>query len=166
MKNAREPVWWLPLARRVVLWSIAVGLGAAAAAFFIVSSGLITADRVPPAGHGLKEFTLKISWIGLTSAASYAFLGICSGAVIAFYAPASEPITFWKSAFFRDVLTRTLKFWMLACVVFWFGMCCFIPLLYSFIKPDWLQIANFASVRVLLALSLWRSIELTSRGKA
>ena len=159
MKN-REPIWWIPLLRRVLLWGVVAGLGAGVTAFFVVGAVLVFVAQLPTAGNGLAEVTLKIARISLNSAAEYAITGVVVGVVIAFYAPASESGNCWKSAFFRNVLTQTIKFWVLSCLVVWFGIYWLVYFFYSFINPDWLQIANFSLVRILLALSLWRAINL------
>ncbi len=154
----REPIWWLPLLRRVLGWGALTGLAAGAVAFLVVEAELSLAVPLPPVGISVGELALKIARISAAHAASLALLGAFAGAVTALYAPTSEPQNGFKSAFLSAVAMDALKFWALSCLVMWVGLLLLYPLFYSSVRPDFLQTSNFVLTRILLAFSLWRAL--------
>lgn len=161
--NAREPVWWIPLLRRVLLWGALGALVAGAVAFLILEAGLNLWVELPPVGMSLGELVLKIARISATYATVFAFLGAVIGAVIAFYAPASEPRNGFKSSFLRFVVVDASKFWALSCLVVLPGFLLLWPVVYVYFNPDLFQTIILVLMSLLLVLSLWRAINRAMR---
>lgn len=146
MKN-REPIWWIPLLRRMLSWgalsSFAVG------AFFLVSSLFVafTATSDDP------DITIAFL-VALPTCGVGCLIGLASG----FFAPADEPRSPFQSQFFRGVVVNTLSFWL-----FSIGFLFLSATFFSIALETWLmnfpwEISSYAVATVLLVASLWRAI--------
>ena len=159
MKSAREPIWWLPLLRRVVGWGLATALIAGILPFLVVVTllNLIILGPYQDATYVEPSF-----WDTIISDVAISFLvsspllltGLILGAITGFYAPATEPKNLLKSKFFRAVAAQTSSAW-----AFSFGVLS-LTFYYGFPYFD-LKVPRFAVLAlaiILFGLSLWRAI--------
>lgn len=116
--NQHQPIWWIPLARRVAVWGVALML----AWGFVVSMSLL----LPLAAmSSWIQTPLGNDWVGALALRSMnlaPFLpyacGFVLGAASGFFAPPLEPKNPFKSRFARDVAVDTLLFCLLFNLIF------------------------------------------------
>ncbi len=148
-KFQREPIWWIPLARRILVWgalsSICVG------GFFFLAT---TALALPP---NLK-YPLDAAQLGLTIGIPFCVAGLVIGCTAGLCAPPREPKSLFVSPFFRAVFAETILFWLFAS----FALGLFVGLVSCVIEPwpPWLSSENwlYVAASITFVLSLWRAI--------
>ena len=160
MKNVRQPIWWIPLARRVVGWGATISAMAGMLPLLVVAIILsvvdfgpiqFDADYVAPS---LIEKLLTSALIATAVASPFLIGGFALGATAGFYAPATEPTKPLKSRFFRGVASQTLGFWSYVyptlSLTFYFG--------FPYFGLEVPMVAVLTLCVVVFALSLWRAL--------
>ena len=122
MKNVREPIWWLPLLRRMLVWGsiVALSIGVivlvlktALFSAFVYSGPLFPPDpgmtimvREPTPLLSVVAASLQGTWL-------YCFFGFLFAGIIGFYAPTTESNNPLESHFFRSTVLSALQlgFW-------------------------------------------------------
>ena len=149
MENQREPIWWLPLLRRVSIWSALSGL-CLGAFFFFATAAL----ALPPSTNRPLDAAILGTNIGMPFCAAGLFIGCAAGLC----APPHESKNLFVSPFFRSVFSETLLFWLFTS----FALGLFVGLISYIVEPwpSWLSSENwlYAAASLTLILSLWISI--------
>ncbi len=180
MENAREPVWWLPLLRRIVGWGI---ITAALLGFFPLIAFTVFIFNfdfgLPMTGPNLPIEVVISKWQNLSESLQIALIatwpfwmfGLTIGAISGFYAPIKETGSPLKSRFLRAVAVQTLLWWTIALAsiavgIFLVGKI-FQPLIRSFYASihfdiPWIPLIILVCISSF-SFSLWRAINITLR---
>lgn len=162
MKNAREPIWWLPLLRRVLVWSALSGLCVSAFFFVLSLSFILLFDSGNFYGlqreGALGYFVNTAAQMTLFVGAPAFILGSIMGCLAGLCAPPHEPASLFISLFFRRILIGTLAIWFFALLIFGllatFVIIAFEPWAEELLSSE---ILLFGTAFVLFVLSLWRA---------
>ena len=159
MRNAREPIWWLPLLRRVLGWGLATSIMTGFLPFLVVAAmfGWIEVGPYQDFSYMAPsrwERVISVATISVLASSPFLLAGLIVGTTTGFYAPATEAKNSLKSKFFRAVVAQTLLSWLFSFGIlsqtFYYGFPYFglgIPIT-----------VVLALAIVLFALSLWRAI--------
>ena len=168
MKN-REPIWWLPLLRRILGWGLVMAMLWFLVALLISALPLLTlyfpdtilgdddnSGGFPDFGKGflIRDLQILVVWL----LGGFSLCGFIAGSVAAFCALASETSDPLRSRFFRSVGTNSVVCWILltfAALIAIGVSDAFFDILY-FVYDWWMATLGFCFV--LFALSLWRAI--------
>ena len=147
MNRNREPIWWLPLLRRMLSWGALSGLAVGAFFFVLLLFVAFTATLGDP------DITIAFV-VGVPACGVGGIIGLASG----FFAPVREPKSPFQSQFFRGVVTNSLEFWLFSS---FFSLLTF-GLISIFFEP-WLirfpwENSIYALETTLFIASLWRAI--------
>lgn len=155
--------WWLPLARRVVGWGLAMALLWSVPLLILLGAGLSGLDYwVSNANPSSTEESFYLDDLRLVGfiltffiSGFSALLGLITGVFIGFYAPPTEPKNPLQSHFFRTVGKRTFWFWLFSSFASAIG--CGVLGYFLFYRLAWLGFWCGPSL-VLFALSLWSAL--------
>ena len=164
MRNAREPIWWLPLLRRIVRWGAVTAIIVNALPLFIVAcfayAGAFRSTVVLSPDDSLWIDVVVCLFFASVVTLPFAVMGAVIGWTSGFYAPPSEPVSPFKSKFSRIVTTQTLGVWMVACVFIIAGFASSniiffnLPFYFDQLSPNQIYGA-FGISFFVFALSLW-----------
>ena len=168
--RARAPhkfdFWWLPLARRLVGWSLASAL-LWALPVVALFAGLVLYVNTHPSppdpqdGFGIfgdDFFAGLLIWIDGLCSATFALMGALAGAAAGFYTPPIEARNPFKSRFFRRVGGGT--FWFLAAT----SLACALTLIllgwmFDPFTDGWIPLGIWCALSAMFfGLSLWRGV--------
>lgn len=157
----REPIWWIPLARRVLSWGLTM---------FVLWSALALLFTVLPFSYQvmlvLEGDAFDDERIGKAIGSSLLLLGgcfICAGGLITgvltgFYAPPSEPKNPLRSQFFVNVGKSAFVFWLVSSSILTVNICGFL-LYFDFKFPDDYALALLIGLIALFGIGLWRALD-------
>ncbi len=171
MKSAREPIWWLPITRRIVRWGAVMAFLVNLLPLLIVAcfaySGAFRNTVLPPDTPLWDGVVMSLFFAGVFTC-PFALAGAIIGWASGFWAPSGEPTNSLKSSFLRVATAQTLGVWAVACVFVGAGLFCAYLLFFNRPPLYWrltllLTCFIFAIPFVLFALSLWRAINFALR---
>lgn len=153
----REPIWWIPLARRVAVWGALSGF-CVGTFFFVLSLFIVFSNSYGLRQMGISGGLCEAARIAAIVAVPACGVSLVIGWTSGLCAPAREPKNPFQSRFFRAVVADTLKFWLLflfvVLLIAAFASIAFEPWLIRF---GW-ETSIYGATVVLLIVSLWRAI--------
>ena len=157
MKLEREPIWWLPLLRRVVIWGLVTMVSWGFLLMILLSAPLLIVSvwAMPQVGGDPLQERAK-EWMGLTTLLSPYLCGFVVGASSGFYAPPTDASNPFFSRFNLDVTGETLISTLVS--VFVLGVSVRILLQFTTLNSVEEALIVIPGFFVLFALSLWRTL--------
>lgn len=127
MEKQREPIWWLPLLRRVALWGITMTLLWDFVALMLLTlplAALLYPDTILGADNSSslpinnRDLTiLLLQMLIFLLLGAFSLCGLITGTVSGLCAPTSESVHPLRSRFFRTVGIHTVIAWILSSFV-------------------------------------------------
>ena len=172
-KPSREPIWWLPLARRVLRWGALTALLVSIVPLVLAAIYARLYVYPPAPDPSVFSSTSDLdAWVlsvvlAFFQTSPLLLMGAALGGWCGFYAPPSDPPNLLKSRFVRVAAAQTLGLWLGSFVGVGATLTGFDLLLathrrYFWISPELIPV--LAGVGLLLfALCLWRGLNLALR---